>query len=337
MKKRIFTTLLAAITFCLALAQTEVKPTKAAQDFLDLKFGMFIHFGINTYTDQEWTDGTVPEKLFNPTKLDTDQWCRAAASAGMKYIVFTTKHHDGFCNWNTKYTDYSIKSATYKKDVLKQLAASCRKYGLKLGLYYSLWDQNYKNYADDYLYTQYMKNQLTELLTGYGDITLVWFDGAWDKCTGFGFGSPKAQGEEIMRHWRDYGTYRWQWDQIYAHIKHLSPNCLVMNNSGVDFTGIPLMPVDIRTGERATKESANKALWEFCGEHRYLPMQIEDIVSKKYWFYHEGDKSVKGTEQLLYLISDAKQMGANLLLNVGPMTDGQLRNEDLEVLKTLKK
>lgn len=308
--------------------------SEATRKYMDLKFGMFIHFGINTYTNQEWTDGKVSATLYNPKELDTDQWCKAAKAAGMKYIVFTTKHHDGFCNWNTKYTDYSVKNTPYKKDVLKDLAASCKKYDLKLGLYYSLWDRHELSYTDSYRYTEYMKNQLDELLSNYGDILLIWFDGVWDKCSGFGFGGYKANGEEIMQIWRNDGAFNWQWDHIYSFIKYKNPTCLVMNNSGIDFTGIPLMPVDIRTGERGNKKSVNKMNWKFANKEVVLPMQVEDIISRKYWFYHAGDTTVKSKEEILSLKKEAEEMNANLLLNAGPMENGKLRPEDISLLES---
>lgn len=315
-----------------ALAQNN-RQDSTLQAFSDLKLGMFVHFGINTYTDQEWTDGTVSPSLFNPSKLDTDQWCKAAKEAGMKYVVFTAKHHEGFCNWPTQYTDYSVKSTPFKRDIIKELAASCRKYGLRLGIYYSLWDRHDPSYADTYQYTEYMKNQLHELLTGYGDILLVWFDGAWDKCSGFNE-APSA--EAFMRNWRDNGAYRWQWDQIYDYIKQVSPNCLVMNNSGIGFPGIPLMPVDIRSGERGKSIAGEQDTWEFGGRPWKSPMQVEDIVSKKYWFYHAGDTTVKSVTDIRKLITEAEQQGTNLLLNVGPMEDGRLRPQDIELLRQLK-
>ncbi|GBU07240.1 hypothetical protein AwDysgo_05710 [Bacteroidales bacterium] len=322
-------------TATLFAASQDSLHSKRAKEFTDLRFGMFIHLGVNTYTDQEWTDGSVAPSVFNPKELDTDQWCRVAKSAGMKYMVLTSKHHDGFCLWNTKYTDYAIKSSPFKKDVVKMLAESCKKYGLKLGLYYSLWDRHEKCYPDTYLYTEFMKNQLQELLCNYGNIEMLWFDGVWDKCSGFGYGSPKMKGEEIMSVWRNEGTYRWQWDCIYSYIKHLNPNCLVMNNSGVDFPGIPLLPIDIRSGERGTKDIANKKMWTFAGKDLYLPLQIEETLSKKYWFYHEGDHSIKSKEEIKKLLEDAHRMDANLLLNVGPMTNGKLRQEDVLFLESL--
>ncbi|MEG2495413.1 MAG: alpha-L-fucosidase [Mucinivorans sp.] len=313
------------------IPETLIRPE--VREFMDLRLGMFIHFGVNTYTDQEWTDGTVPATVVNPTELDTDSWCAAAADAGMKYIVFTAKHHDGFCNWPSKYTDYSVKNSPCQQDIIASLATSCGKYGLKLGLYYSLWDRNFPHYQDTYLYTEYMKNQLTELLTSYGEILLVWFDGAWDKFAGF----KTKDGAQMMQQWRLEGAYNWQWDNIYATIKHLSPRCLVMNNSGIEFPGLPLLPTDVRTGERATKESANKFIWDFGARANYLPMQIEDIASRRFWFYHRGDTTIKTTNQIKTLINDAQAMKANLLLNVGPKENGLLRQEDIELLKTLKK
>lgn len=305
-----------------------------AKEFSNLKFGMFIHFGVNTYTDQEWTDGTVSPAVFNPKELDTDQWCETAKSAGMKYVVLTAKHHDGFCLWNTRYTDYSVKSSPFKKDVLKSLAASCKKYDLKLGLYYSLWDRHEKSYQDSYQYTQYMKNQLDELLGNYGDIVMIWFDGVWDKCSGFGYDGPKVKGEEIMNVWRNDGAYRWQWDYLYSYIKNNNPNCMVMNNSGIDFPGIPLLPVDIRSGERGNKDIVNKTNWRFANQTFYLPLQIEETVAKN-WFYHEGDVAVKSKEQIRSLLKEAEAMNANLLLNVGPMGNGKLRKEDVQLLRSL--
>ncbi len=305
------------------------------QQYMNLEKGMFIHFGINTYTEHEWTDGSVSADLFNPEQLDTDQWCQAAVSAGMKYIVFTAKHHEGFCNWPTAYTDYSVASSPFKRDVIAELAQSCRKYNLKLGLYYSLWDRHEPSYPDSYLYTEFMKNQLRELLTNYGDILMLWFDGVWDKCTGFGFDGYKASPDEIMSVWRNDGAFRWQWDQLYSYIKQLNPNCLVVNNSGIDFTGIPLLPVDVRSGERANKTALQKSIWTFANEERYLPLQIEETISRKYWFYTAGDTTVKTATELNSLIEEAKRMEANILLNVGPMENGLLRPEDIQVLQEL--
>ncbi len=159
-----------------------IKPTVTQQKWKDLKFGMFIHFGINTFYDKEWSDGKLDPKGFNPSGLDTDQWCKVARDAGMKYIVVITKHCDGFCMWPTKYTDYSISSSPFKGDYLKMVVKSARKYGLRVGLYYSLWDSHEKTHdSNEPAYVEFMKNQLRELLTNYGEIDEIWFDGFWKK------------------------------------------------------------------------------------------------------------------------------------------------------------
>ena len=146
----------------------------------DNPFYMFVHFGTNTFTDLEWGDGTASPDVFNPKNLDCEQWCKAAISAGMKGIVLTAKHHDGFCLWQTKYTEYSMKNSPYKNgqgDIVRECSDACKKFGLKFGFYLSPWDRNSPYYGTDE-YNTYYKNQLTELLTNYGDIFYVWFDGA---------------------------------------------------------------------------------------------------------------------------------------------------------------
>jgi len=158
------------------------QPTPEQRAWMELQFGMFIHFGINTYYDVEWSDGTLDPAKFNPTQLDTDQWCRVAKAAGMKYIVLTTKHHDGFCLWPSKHTAYSVKSTPYRGDLVGELVKSARKHGLAVGFYYSLWDRHEKSHdTDEWAYVEFMKKQLHELLTGYGEVVELWFDGFWKK------------------------------------------------------------------------------------------------------------------------------------------------------------
>jgi alpha-L-fucosidase len=337
--------------------KVEVVPSPEVKKWMDLKFGMFIHFGINTYYDKEWSDGTLSPSKYNPTELDTDQWCNAAAKAGMKYIVFVTKHHDGFCNWNTAYTDYSVKSTPFKKDLLKEVVKSARKYGLEVGLYYSLWDRHEKSHdTDEATYVEFMINQLTELLTNYGPIVELWFDGMWKKqSTGWTKKpdyvdekasnlSVKTSPLEFMQAWRNEGAYRWQMDRIYAYIKKLQPYCLVANNGTTEYPGVPLHPVDIRSGEKATKVTEDQTIWNFAGKDLYLPLQIETTMSVKglemfksgSWFWHEWDKSVLTKKQILDYLEIAQKMNANLLLNVGPMANGKLRPEDEKTLISLR-
>jgi alpha-L-fucosidase len=327
--------------------QPEAEPTPVQKRWMDMKFGMFIHFGINTYYDKEWSDGTLDPSRYNPTQLDTDQWCRVAKNAGMKYIVFVTKHHDGFCNWKTELTDYSVKSTPYKGDVVEELVKSAQKYGLKVGFYYSLWDRHEKLYeTDEYRYVlEFMKPQLKELLTRYGEVCELWFDGFWKKQQS-GWKDDQGNrpsGEEFIQSWRMEGAYHWQMDHIYQYVKELQPDCLVMNNATSVFAGVPLHPVDILSGERATEEGDYKRVWQWLGEKKYFPMQIETTMSAQgnerfpsgNWFWHESDHSVLSPAQVRELLDIAGKKVANLLLNCGPMASGKLRPEDVRVLNQI--
>ena len=147
---------------------------------------MFIHFGINTFGETEWSDGSIPVGKYNPTKLDCDQWVRVARDAGFRYVLLTTKHHEGFCLWDSKYTDYDVASSPVKTDVVAEVSKACKKYGLEFAIYYSLWDRKDPSYKekDPEKYIDYMCNQLTELLTDYGPVCELWFDGGWDRKSG---------------------------------------------------------------------------------------------------------------------------------------------------------
>lgn len=321
-------------------------PTQTQQAWMDLKFGLFIHFGINTYYDTEWSDGTLDPIKYNPTQLDTDQWCRVAANAGMKYLVLVTKHHDGFCNWPTEHTDYSVKSTPFNNDLVGHVVSSAQKYGLKVGFYYSLWDRHEPTHdSDEHAYVQFMKNQLTELLTNYGEVIELWFDGFWKKQqsgwkTESGENTPP---ETFVKAWRYEGAYRWQIDHLYHFVKKLQPNCLIMNNATTRYPGVPLHPVDILSGEKATEVKPHKRVWQWLGKPKYFPMQIETTMSQRgkeqftsgSWFWHEWDHSVASEEQINEWLNIANEMNANLLLNVGPMANGKLRPEDVNVLSNL--
>src|SRR5690606_8381803 len=187
-----------------------VKPTTRQLNWQKLEITGFIHFGINTFTGKEWGDGTESPKLFNPTKLETDQWVRIAKESGIKLLILTAKHHDGFCLWPTNTTDYSIKKAPYKNgegDILKELAESCKKYDVKIGVYLSPWDRNAKSYGTDQ-YNEMFRNQLKEVLTNYGKIDEVWFDGA----NGEG---PNGKKQE------------YDWASYYSVIRELQPEAVI--------------------------------------------------------------------------------------------------------------
>jgi alpha-L-fucosidase len=318
-----------------------LQPTPAQRRWMDLKFGMFIHFGINTFYDVEWSDGTLDPQAFNPKQFDPDQWCQTARRAGMKFIVLVTKHHDGFCNWPSAHTEYSVRATPFGRDVVGEVVRAAHRHGLEVGLYYSLWDRSHPAHdADDAAYVQYMKLQLAELLTNYGPIVEVWFDGMWKKQKrGWKNGT-----EEFLRAWREEGALRWRWDEIYAHIKNIQPDCLVLNNSTTAFPGVPLWPVDARPGEKATEGNSDQKIWHCNGQDEYLPLQIETTMSQKgpqgdfqtgSWFWHEWDHTTASREMIRGWLQSAQNRDAVLLLNCGPMASGKLRPEDVDALSHL--
>ncbi len=275
----------------------------------------------------------------------------------MKYIVLTTKHHDGFCLWPSKETDYGVISSPFRKDVLAELANSAQKHGLKLGLYYSIWDAHDPRFENDWDgFLLFMENQLEELLTGYGDVIELWFDGFWKKQKhGWTKKNQEIEGEaqreafnqqrnlDFIKAWRMEGAYWWKIDHIYQIVKSIQPGCLVMNNSTSAYPGVPLHPVDIRSGEKYTEVAADTKIWNWLGKDVYLPLQIETTMSVKgnekfpsgNWFWHEWDHSVLSKDQILNYLEVAGKMDANLLLNVGIDPQGRLRPEDERTLLNL--
>lgn len=159
------------------------KPNKTQRLQTERGYGMFLHFGMNTFIEKEWSEGVEPASTYNPTELDPDQWVRVARDAGFRFVLLVTKHHDGFCLWDSKYTDYDVASSPVSTDVVRGVADACKKYGLKFAVYYSLWDRHDKSYrAEDFNeYIDFMENQLRELLTNYGEVCELWLDGGWDK------------------------------------------------------------------------------------------------------------------------------------------------------------
>ena len=157
------------------------KPNKAQQLQIKRAYRMFMHFGINTFSGDEWSDGTVVVDKYNPTELDCDQWVRVARDAGFRYVLLTTKHHDGFCLWDSQYTDYDVASTKVNTDIVAEVAKACKKYGLEFAVYYSFWDRHEPTFTDKdpQKYIQFMQYQLTELFTNYGSICELWLDGGW--------------------------------------------------------------------------------------------------------------------------------------------------------------
>lgn len=196
------------------LSAASVKPSQRQLNWFEIGSYAFIHFGVNTFTDREWGSGKESEEIFNPTELDCDQWVAAIKSAGMRGMVLTAKHHDGFCLWPSKYTEHSVKNSPCKKDVVRLAADACRRGGIKFGFYLSPWDRNSDLYGTPD-YNDYFCNQLTELLTEYGEIFCVWFDNACGE-------GPNGKRQE------------YDFDRYISLIRKYQPGAVIFNDYGPD-------------------------------------------------------------------------------------------------------
>jgi alpha-L-fucosidase len=281
----------------------------------EMEYYAFVHFSVNTFTDQEWGNGDEDPKIFNPDKLDCRQWARVAKEAGMKGIILTAKHHSGFCLWPSKYTDYSVKNAPWrggKGDIVRDLADACKEYGLKLGIYLSPWDRNSAVYGKPE-YITYFRNQLRELLTNYGDIFEVWFDGA---NGGSGYYGGARETRKIDRR-----TY-YDWQNTYKLVRSLQPNIVIWNDGGDR--------ADLRWvgTEGGNVGETNWSLLNATGEVPYnmlhygvedgdswVPAEVNTSI-RPGWFYHTyEDARVKSLPQLLDTYYDSEGRNGTLLLN----------------------
>ena len=307
-------------------------PTSAQAAWMQLGYGMFLHYGPNTFANTGWGDGTFPAADFLTPGLDTDQWAGMAAEAGMKYAVLTTKHHDGFCLWPSAHTAYSVRNSPGQPDVVGRFVTSCRKAGIKPGLYYSLWDRNHPTYEDDTAYAAYMQAQIEELLTGYGDILELWFDGAWDKdhpTRTWPF-DPRWERENTPGYTRGE---RWRWRELYESIHRLQPDCLVLMNSSSDRPGeVKYHPVDLRSSEhqhfvyRGTLYEArtDPVFTDADGKQVFLPIEYSTSIDPEWFCLHEKHYNHPSGAMIADLYRTARAGGGNLLLNLGPDKTGKL-------------
>lgn len=295
----------------------------ARKNWMELGYGMFIHFGINTFSGVGWGDGRFPAAEFAPRRLNPGQWAEIALEAGMKYAVLTTKHHDGFCLWPSRCTDYSVKNAGVAVDVVGAFVDAFRSAGLKTGLYYSLWDRHFPDYDCDRAYIDYMKAQLTELLTGYGPILEMWFDGGWDKDHPTRSWPYDPEWEKSTARKLKHGE-RWGWTELYDHIHLLQPECLVIQNSSSDRPGVvKYPPVDVRTSEHFDFIWSNRICRAEDAPFSSLPLEYCTTLTPD-WFWsamREGWPHPSAAT-----IADwrrrAAENGGNLLLNLGPDSTG---------------
>lgn len=321
----------------LSLPLAAYEPAKenlqAREWFQDAKLGLFIHWGVySTLAKGEWVmhqqKMSIPEYerlagLFYPEKFDAEQWVSMVKAAGMKYITITSKHHDGFAMWDSKLTDWDIVDRTpYGKDILKQLADECRRQGIKLFFYHSQLDWHHSDYfprgrtgqhslredtGDFNKYLDYMDGQLTELLTSYGPIGGIWFDGMWDKKDA-----------------------EWRLQQTYDLIHKLQPAAMVGSNHHVT----PYPGEDFQMFEKDLP-GQNTAGFNEAGVSR-LPLEAAQTISGA-WGYNFSDNRHKSVEELLQFLVRAAGANANLLLNVGPMPDGTIQPEHVERLQAMGK
>ena len=298
-------------------------PTDDQVALQDMEMYAFLHYSLNTYTDQEWGFGNEDPTLFNPDQLDTRQWVRTCKDAGMKGIIFTAKHHCGFCMWPSAYTEYSVKKSPWKEgkgDVVRELADACREYGLKFAVYLSPWDRNHPQYGQPE-YVTYFRNQLRELLTNYGDVFEVWFDGANGGDGWYG-------GANETRH-IDRLTY-YQWSETYRMIRDLQPHCVIWND-GADLRG------DLRWvgTEAGNIGQVNWSKMNSTGdvEWSHLHYGVEDgdvwvpgetnTSIRPGWFYHATeDNHVKSLSKLMDTYYKSVGRSSTLLLNFPIMPNG---------------
>lgn len=314
-------------------------PTPQQYAWQQLELTAFLHFGINTFTGREWGDGKEDPALFNPSELDAEQWVRTLKEAGFKMVLLTAKHHDGFCLWPTATTKHSVASSPWKNgqgDVVKELRAACDKYDMKFGVYLSPWDRNAECYGDSPRYNEFFIRQLTELLTNYGEVHEVWFDGA----NGEGPNGKKQV---------------YDWDAIYKTIRSLQPKAVtaimgddvrwVGNESGLgremEWSATALVP-EIHPGSKASRERAgigwkssdqgSRKVLEKATELSWYPSEV-DVSIRPGWFYHaEEDSKVKSLKHLADIYFQSVGYNSVLLLNIPPDRRGLINEADVRRL-----
>ncbi|MFD1770716.1 alpha-L-fucosidase [Sphingobacterium suaedae] len=330
------------VLFCLlqtSFAQSTYAPSPENIEnrawFEDARFGVFIHWGVySVLGDGEWVMnqqnlgleeyGLLP-KFFNPIDFDAKAWAKLFKNAGAKYITFTTRHHDGFSMWNSQASDYNIvKASPFKRDIVKELVEACRSEGIKVMFYYSLLDWKRNDYlpfggtgrgiagrdekkGDWNSYIQFMKDQLTELLTNYGRIDGIWFDGHWDKKTA-----------------------DWRFEEIYSLIHKLQPQCLVGNNHHL----APFPGEDFQMFERDLPGENTTGFGTASDHVGQLPKEVCGTIAGS-WGFDIKDRKRKSFHEVLSYLVKAAGYGSNLLLNVGPMPNGEIQDYQQERLTEL--
>ena len=314
------------------IQQPSRQPSAAQLEQMERQFGMFLHFGVNTFGNVEWSDGGIQALSYQPDTIDADQWVRTAWEAGMNYVILITKHHDGFCLWDTDTTPYSVKHSGNPTDVVAAVSKACAKYGIKLGLYYSLWDRSEPSYTRDFSgeYVPYMLRQLTELMDGrYGEIVELWLDGSWDKSCA-----------------------QWRLDLIYDLVKRLQPKCQIGVNHTVGVyseeaggpeeryqpknyqEGDPLrmFPSDFRLWDPHMCRADDPKIYTFGGQEYYMPFEMTICSRDGFsWFYSNiyEKKPLMNVDEVVRNCETLFAQGNLVVINMPPDVHGRLVEGDV--------
>ncbi len=308
-------------------------PTEAQLKWHAMEMNAFIHFTTNTFTDKEWGYGDESPAVFNPTDIDVDQWITTLKDTGFKGVILTTKHHDGFCLWPSRYTDHTVANSPFKGDVVKMVSESCRKHDLKFGIYLSPWDRNRADYGTP-AYVAYYRNQLGELFTNYGPVFEMWFDGA--------NGGDGYYGGARERRRIDGSTY-YDWPGTLNLVREIEPEVIFFSDAGPGVRWVgnergvagetnwnPISPDTLYAGKGGIEGLLNTGSEN--GTH-WIPAET-DVSIRPGWFYHQHEDSlVKSPEKLFDIYLTSVGRGSTLLLNVPPDRRGHFHENDVAALR----
>jgi alpha-L-fucosidase len=315
-------------------------PTERQLAWHEMEQYAFVHFTTNTFTDKEWGFGDESESVFNPTAMDVTQWTKTFKAAGLKGLVLTCKHHDGFCLWPSQYTEYSVKNSPYKNgkgNVVDEVEKACRVDGLKFGVYLSPWDRNRADYGSP-SYVEYYRNQLKELFAAHSPVFEMWFDGA---NGGDGFYGGAKEKRKI-----DGKTY-YDWPTTLNLVRGMEPNVIFFSDAGPDIrwcgnergfvneTNWNTITADsLYAGKSGIQEILNTGNENGTS---WIPAEV-DVSIRPGWFYHaKEDSLVKTPEQLFDIYLSSVGRGANLILNIPPDRRGLINEIDVASLLGWKK
>jgi alpha-L-fucosidase len=310
-------------------------PTAAQLQWHEMETNAFVHFTINTFTDKEWGFGDESPELFNPGNIDVDQWVTVIKNAGLKTVILTCKHHDGFCLWPSVYTDHDISASPYKSgngDIVKDVSDACRKHGLKFGVYLSPWDRNHPKYGKPE-YITYYRNQIEEIFSKYGPVFEMWFDGA--------NGGDGYYGGTRERRTIDGSTY-YDWPTTLALVKKKEPDVIFFSDAGpgVRWVGNEkgiASETNWNTISADTLYAGKPNIEKILGTGsengtHWIPAEV-DVSIRPGWFYHSSeDDKVKTPEQLFDIYLTSVGRGSTLLLNIPPDKRGRIHEKDVKSL-----